>query len=76
MFFSARAADRTQIDYLAAVNGGLRLVPEGAAAQSLAEDYARMLGDGLLSEEPEDFGTLMDQCAEIAQRANVAALLG
>lgn len=76
MFFAARAPDRTQIDYAAGVNGALRLVPEGTAAQSLAQDYTRMVDDGLLLEEAEDFQALMDHCGEIAQRANEEALRG
>ncbi len=73
MFFGEKAADRSQIDYAAAVNGGLQLVPAGDAAKTLAEDYARMVDDGLLLEETEPFETLMERCADIATRANSAA---
>ena len=72
MFFAEKAADRTQIDYVAAVNGGLQLVPAGEAAAALAEDYVRMVNDGLLLEETEPFETLMERCADIAVRANRA----
>ena len=51
MFFGKKAADRSQIDYAAAVSGGLQLVPAGDAAKALAEDYARKVDDGLLLEE-------------------------
>ena len=47
MFFVERAADRSPIDYAAAVNGGLQLVPGGDAAKALEEDYGRMVEDGL-----------------------------
>jgi hypothetical protein len=73
MFFAEKAADRSQIDYAAAVNGGLRLVPTGDGANALAEDYAQMVDDGLLLEEAEPFETLMERCADIAARANSAA---
>jgi hypothetical protein len=73
MFFAEKAADRTQIEYVAAVDGGLQLVPVGDGAKALAEDYARMVDDGLLLEEAEPFGTLMERCADIAARANNAA---
>lgn len=72
MFFAEKAVDRTQIDYAAAVNGGLQLVPAGEAAAALAEDYARMVDDGLLLEEAEPFETLMERCADLADRANRA----
>lgn len=72
MFFSERAADRSAIDYAAAVNGGLQLVPSDDGAIALAEDYARMFDDGLLLEDAEPFDTLMAHCADIARRANSA----
>ena len=61
------------IDYAAAVNGSLQLVPAGDGAKALEEDYARMVEDGLLLEDAEPFETLMERCAEIAARANSAA---
>ncbi|MAS13236.1 MAG: hypothetical protein CMH69_08035 [Nitratireductor sp.] len=73
MFFAEKAADRSAIDYASAVNGGLQLVPVGDGAKALAEDYARMVDDGLLLEEAEPFETLMERCADIAARANSAA---
>jgi hypothetical protein len=72
MFFSEKAADRSAINYAAAVNGGLQLVPSGDGAIALAEDYARMIDDGLLLEDAEPFDTLLAHCADIARRANSA----
>jgi hypothetical protein len=72
IFFAEKAADRSMIDYAAAVNGGLQLVPSGDGAKALAEDYARMIEDGLLLEDPEPFDALMAHCADIAARANGA----
>ena len=73
MFFAEKAADRTRIDYAAAVNGGLRLVPADDGAKALEDDYARMVADGLLLEDAEAFAVLMDRCADIAARANGVA---
>lgn len=73
MFFAEKAADRSLIDYPSAVNGGLQLVPAGDGAKALAEDYARMVDDGLLRDEAEPFETLMERCAEITARANGVA---
>lgn len=70
MFFPEKAADRSPVDYRAAVNGGLQLVPAGAGAEALEEDYARMVEDGLLLQEAESFETLMERCADIARRVN------
>ncbi|MGO7136323.1 nucleotidyl transferase AbiEii/AbiGii toxin family protein [Rhizobium leguminosarum] len=73
MFFSEKAADRTPIDYVAAVNGGLQLVPAGDSAKALEEDYARMVEDGLFQEDAETFAALMEHCADISARANAKA---
>jgi hypothetical protein len=73
MFFAEKAADRIPIDYAAAVNGGLRLVPSGAGLKALEDDYARMVDDGLLLGDAEPFAALMANCAEIAVRANTAS---
>lgn len=70
IFFAEKAADREPIDYAAAVNGGLRLVPDGDALKALQDDYRRMVEDGLLLEDAEPFDALMARCADIAARAN------
>ena len=72
MFFAEKAADATWIDYGAATSGHLQLVPGGDALKALADDYRRMVEDGLLASTPEPFGDLMDRCADIARRANAA----
>jgi hypothetical protein len=58
MFFAEKAADRTPIDYAAAVSGGLQLVPAGDGAKALEDDYARMVEDGLLFDDAEPFEAL------------------
>ncbi|HMS95964.1 nucleotidyl transferase AbiEii/AbiGii toxin family protein [Tabrizicola soli] len=72
MFFAEKAADATWIDYGAATSGHLQLVPGGDALKALADDYRRMVEDGLLASTPEPFGDLMDRCADIARRANAS----
>jgi len=72
MFFAEKAADSSWIDYGAATSGHLQLVPSGEALGVLAEDYRRMIEDGLLATAPEPFDTLMERCADIARRANAA----
>lgn len=72
--FFRETADGAAIDYQAAVGGGLRLKPEGASLEALADDYRRMVETGLLEEAAEPFERLMDACADLADRANAAAL--
>jgi len=72
MFFAEKAADRSAIDYGAAIDGGLQLVPAGDALKALEEDYGRMVEDGLLLEDAEPFEVLMVRCADIERRANDA----
>ena len=72
MFFADKAADAAWIDYGTATSGYLQLVPCGDALVALADDYGRMVEDGLLASTPEPFGDLMDRCADIARKANAA----
>jgi hypothetical protein len=70
-FFAERDAAGAWIDYTRSINGELRVVPEGGARATLAEDYGRMAGDGLLLDDAEPFDALMDRCARIEQLANL-----
>ena len=72
MFFRENDPTGRRIDYEAAVSGNLRLVPSGAAQDALAADHANMLAIGMLLDEDEPFGTLMQRCALIEERANAA----
>ena len=74
VFFAEKDARGERIDYEAVVSGGLQLVPSGAAHAVLADDYARMLADGMLLDENESFDGLMERCAVIEARANGRAL--
>ena len=70
IFFVENDAHAKRIDYQAAVSGSLQLIPSGAAYAVLADDYARMLADGMLLDEDEPFDSLMEHCASIETRAN------
>lgn len=74
MFFAEKAPGGATIDYEAAVNGDLRLVPTGDALAALARDYGQMVDDGLLLEEAEPFAVLIERCASIADRVNNVGL--
>ena len=71
-FFREKDAVGEWIDYERAVSGGLRLVPSGTARDVLEQDYARMVTDGMLLEDAEPFGVLIERCAELEIRANRA----
>ena len=70
MFFSENDALGNRIDYKAAVSGNLQLVPTGEAYSVLADDYAKMLADGMLLDESESFDILMERCAKVEAKAN------
>ena len=76
MFFREKDAEGSWIDYEAAVSGGLQLLPDGTAYEALAEDYGRMLSDGMLLEDEERFEVLMGRCADLQERANEGMRLG
>lgn len=73
VFFAESAPDGAPIDYLAAVSGALILAPTGEARRTLAEDYQRMVEDGLLMDDAETFDTLLRHCRAIADKVNAAA---
>lgn len=72
-FFSEKDAGGDIIDYFAAVEGALQIVPEGAVREALATDYAKMLEDEVMVGNALPFDELMQACAEVAAHANAAA---
>ena len=52
VLFPEKDAAGDRIDYEAAVSGGLQLVPTGSALEVLADDYARMVADGMQHGRP------------------------
>ena len=71
MFFREKDSTGSWVDYEAAVSGELQLVPDGPAYRVLSDDYSRMLTDGMLLDDEEQFDDLMARCADIQRRANV-----
>ena len=70
MFFREKDAAGNWVDYEAAVSRNLQLVPEGPFYEALADDYGRMVSDGMLLGDEETFEELMLRCEDIQQRAN------
>jgi hypothetical protein len=66
-FFAAKG-----IDYLQAVSGGLRLLPEGDLKVLLRADYDAMIEGGLLSPHAPSFEDLMARCRDLQDRANAS----
>lgn len=71
-FFSDKNLAGEVIDYSAAANGHLQIVPDGDARVALAHDYARMVADDVMFGDALAFDDLMKACAVIASRANGA----
>jgi len=72
-FFIEKDVNDTVIDYAPAIQGHLRIVPEGLAREALAEDYAAMLADEVMAGGALAFDPLMRACAEVEARVNEAA---
>ena len=70
VFFREKDVSGNWVDYEAAVSGRLELVPTGPSLAALADDYTRMVDDGLLLDDAEPFDALMHCCQAIANRAN------
>ena len=72
IFFREKDRQSVIINYeaLCAVRGRLQLVPDGAAEELLATDYAGMVSDGLVFEDAPDFTALVASCRAIQSRVN------
>ena len=70
MFFREKDIGGNWIDYEVAVSGGLQLVPGSPAYEGLADDYERMVSDGMLLDDEETFEELVRRCADIQEKAN------
>jgi hypothetical protein len=70
MFFRETSIEGTNVDYIAAINGSLRLVPEGDALEALRRDYQEMISEGLLLEDAPSFDTIISHCDAIQKQAN------
>jgi hypothetical protein len=75
IFFNEKDQNGKTIDYLAAVSGGLRLVPDGQALTDLADDYKKMVDAGFLLEQADSFDVLIEKCCQIESMANMAQAL-
>jgi hypothetical protein len=69
-FFRAKDSAGNPIDYVAAVSGGLKLVPDAEALKTLEADYKKMAEDGIPLEDAEPFSKLKERCADLERRAN------
>ena len=69
-FFEMKDVSNQIVEYLRAIEGGLRLVPEGALRGALEADYARMVGEGMLPEDAPEFEELLQACGEMERTAN------
>lgn len=69
-FFPAKDAHAAAVDYHAAVNGHLVLVPQGKALALLSDDYEAMIEAGYLDGDAEGFDPLMARCADLQDRIN------
>ncbi|MDB5853877.1 MAG: hypothetical protein JWR22_1918 [Herminiimonas sp.] len=73
LFFVEKDSAGTVIDYAAAANGHLKIVPAGEARAALADDYAKMRADEVMLGEALDFDELIHACGELQSMANKAA---
>lgn len=73
-FFIEKDTEDKIIDYTSATTGHLKIVPEGEARASLAEDYAVMLADEVMVGNAPDFDSLIKACADLETKVNRAAL--
>ena len=68
MFFRKKDPARNRVNFTEAVSGGLQLAPNEPVYQVLADDYDRMLSDGMLLDDKELFDNLITKCTGIQRR--------
>ncbi len=69
-FFSEKDANGGTINYADAVQGQLRIVPEGAPREALRQDYEAMREDEMLLRDAVPFDDLMTICSRLEHAAN------
>lgn len=69
-FFRETDSAGSVIDYHAAVDGSLNLVPAGKPLMALEEDYGKMVDAGLFQSEVASFSELMNRLSALQTRAN------
>lgn len=70
MFFQEKDQAGVPIDYRECLNGHLCLVPDGAACETLREDYNSMIQDGILLAQAPKFDAVLEQCARLQADIN------
>lgn len=70
MFFQEKDQTGAPIDYRECLNGHLCLVPEGAARETLREDYNSMIQDGILLVQTPEFDVVLEQCSYLQLKIN------
>lgn len=70
MFFAEKDSKRNPIDYKAAIDTEIQLIPEGGALKALEKDYTAMLGDGLLSTHQPSFSEIISACIKLQSTIN------
>lgn len=70
MFFAEKDFSKNPIDYMAAINTEIQIIPAGGALKALQSDYEAMLDDGLLSTHQPDFDEVISICARLQNLIN------
>jgi hypothetical protein len=70
MFFAEKDSSKNPIDYFAAINRQIQIVPVGGALKALKSDYEAMLDDGLLSSHQPNFDEVISICAGLQDHIN------
>jgi hypothetical protein len=70
VFFVEKDASGTKIDYFAATNGQLQLIPTGDSLKALENDYKAMATYGLLALHQPSFSNIIEQCRFVQDQVN------
>jgi hypothetical protein len=70
LFFAEKDKNGTVIDYKTAVDGNMRIIPDGSALKKLRDDYAMMQDSQIVREGAPSFDEILESCAVMERELN------
>lgn len=70
LFFAEKDKGGTFVDYNTAVNGNIRIIPDGSALKELRDDYIMMQDSQIVREGAPSFDEILESCAAMERELN------
>jgi hypothetical protein len=70
LFFTEKDKDGAVVDYKTAVDGNMRIIPDGSALKKLRDDYVMMQDSQIVREGAPSFDEILESCAAMERELN------